>query len=128
MIDATSSRTVTVSQRPNRFRSGTVTAPLAQHGRDPQGEQPVESDGEEQQEAVDRLLPELVDLEDHQRRSDAAQQQRAQRSAVDAARAAEDGDAAYDDGGHDRELLAGTDVRVERAVARGVEHAGQPGE
>src|SRR5689334_24926506 len=65
-IEATRSRTVTVSQRPNRFRSGTVTAPLAQHGRDPQGEQPVESDGDEQQEAVDRLLPELVDLEDHQ--------------------------------------------------------------
>src|SRR3954453_20485712 len=128
--------TVSVSQRPRRARqsigsataappsttvvrasptrsAGMTSTPLAQDGGNAQGEQPVEADGDEQQEAVDRLLPELVDLQDHQRRSDAAQQQRAERRAVEAARAAEDGDAADDDRGHHGELLAGADVGVE---------------
>src|SRR3954463_7098753 len=99
--------TVSVSQRPRRARrsAGMASTPLTQDGGYAQGEQPVEADGDEQQEAVDRLLPELVDLQDHQRRADAAQQQGAQRGAVDAAGAAEDGHAADDDGGHDGELL-----------------------
>src|SRR3954470_20117977 len=81
----------TTSVRASRTRSaGMASTPLAQDGGDAQGEQPVESDGEQQQEAVDRLLPELVDLQDHQRGADAAQQQRAEGGAVDGPRAAED--------------------------------------
>src|SRR3954447_17393725 len=143
--------TVRVSQRPRRARqsigpatgappsttvvrasstrsAGMASTPLAQDGGYAQREQPVESDRDEQQEAVDRLLPELVDLEDHQRGADAGQQQRAQRRAVDAARAAEDGHAAYDDGRHHDELLAGAGVGVQRAEAGGVDDAGQAGE
>src|SRR3954452_1156802 len=104
------------------------SAPLLQHGGHTQREQPVEADRDEQQEAVDRLLPELVDLEHDERRPDAGEQQRAERGAVDAARAAEDRHAADDDGRDDGELLDGAGVRVERAEARGVEDAGQPGE
>src|SRR4051794_8675211 len=104
------------------------STPLPKQGGHAQREQPVESDGDEQEEAVDRLLPELVGLEHDERRPDAGEQQRAERGAVDAARAAEDRHAADDDGRDDGELLAGAGVRVERAEARGVEDAGQPGE
>src|SRR4051794_36592018 len=104
------------------------SAPLGQQGGHAQREQPVESDGDEQQEAVDRLLPELVDLQHDERRPDAGQEQGAERRAVDAARAAEDRHAADHDGGHDRELLPGAGVGVDRAEARGVQHAREAGE
>ena len=94
-----SRKTVTVSQRAERatrrFSHGRVlllrsyARPIARRSaaagraRSPQ-----------QQRAVDRLLPERVDLQHHQRGADRGQQQRAERRAVDRARAAEDRDAA----------------------------------
>src|SRR3954454_10566071 len=104
------------------------STPLPKQGGHAQREQPVESDGDEQQEAVDRLLPELVDLQHDERRPDAGQEQGAERRAVDAARAAEDRHAADHDGGDDRELLPGAGVGVDRAEPRGVQHAREAGE
>ena len=81
------------------------------------GEEGVEADREQQQRAVDGLLPEGVDLQHHQRAADGGEQQRAERGAVDGARAAEDRDAADDHGGDGGELDAVAGGGVERAVA-----------
>src|SRR3954447_18561118 len=127
MIVATSRTTVRVSQRPRRWRSsaGTAHAPPPQRVLDAQAQQAVGGDGAQQQRAVDRLVPERVDLQDRQGRGDGPQQQRAQDRAVHAARPAEDGHAADDDRGDDLQLEAGPGRRVDRAEARGVQDAGQ---
>src|SRR5689334_11929207 len=57
--------------------SADMGASLLQTGRDPDGDQPVRADREQDQAADDRLLPELVDLEDGERTADRCQQQRA---------------------------------------------------
>ena len=67
-------------------------------------------------------------LQDDQRRRDRAEQQRAERRAVDAAGAAEDRHAADDRGGDHRQLVARAGRRVDRAEARGEQHAAEPGE
>src|SRR3954465_2160276 len=74
--------------------AGTAGAPSPEGGVDAQADEPIESDGDEQQRADGRLLPEGLDLQDDQRGRDGAEQQRAQRRSVDASRAAEDGDVA----------------------------------
>src|SRR3954468_7017079 len=108
MIEAISRKTVTVSQRARRCSenlgllvstvtllvSDTVRGPLSQFAGQSPRQEGVEADREQQQRAVDRLLPERVDLQDHERRADRPQQQRAERRAVDRSGAAEDRDAA----------------------------------
>ena len=92
------------------------------------GDEAVEGDGQQQQGADRGLLPERVDLEHDQRRGDRAEQQRAQRGAVDAADAAEDRHAA-DDGGRDHgQLVADAGGRVDRAEAGGEQHAAEAGQ
>src|SRR5262245_5163058 len=76
----------------------------------------VEGDGDQQQEAPDRLVPERGDAQHVQRRADRGQQQRAQPGADDAAAAAEDRDAADHDGGDDLQLVAGAGGGVDGAV------------
>src|SRR4051794_28430501 len=130
MIAATSRKTVRVSQRPRRARrsAGAAGAPSLQQVGDAQGEQAVDGDRGEQQRPDDGLLPEAVDAQDGERRADAREQQRAERGAVDRARAAEDRHAADDHGGDDGQLLPGARGGVDGAEARRVQRAGQPGE
>src|ERR1700761_5676391 len=79
----------------------------------------VEGDGEQQQEAPDRLVPERGDAEHVQRGADRGQEQCAERGTGDAAAAAEDRDAADHDGRHDLQFVAGARGRVDRAVLGG---------
>src|SRR4051794_25320517 len=89
MIVTTSRKTVNVSQRRScptfpRSSADTAGAPSPQRVLDAQAQEAIEGDGAEQQRAVDRHVPERVDLQDRQRRGDRPQQQRAQDGAVDA--------------------------------------------
>src|SRR4029079_934403 len=97
--------------------AGTASAPSAEGGLDAEREKPVDGDGDQQQRADGRLLPERLDLEDDQRGRDGAQQQGAQGRAVDASGTAEDGDAPDDGGRDDGQLVAGAGRRVDGAEA-----------
>src|SRR5687767_13222707 len=109
MTAISSRKTVTVSQRPRRLRSNALssarttspstlvltsdtvrTPPLAQFAGQSHRQVGVEADGRQQEGALDGLVPERVDLQDHERRADRGQQQRAQCGAPDRAGAAED--------------------------------------
>src|SRR4051794_2145382 len=117
-----------------RVRAGAVAsactarAPPSQGGFDAQAEEAVERDREQQQGADRGLLPERLDAQDDQRGGDRAEQQRAERGAVDAAGAAEDRDAADHRAGDHGQLVAGAGRRVDRREARGEERAAEPGE
>src|ERR1700761_6067295 len=88
----------------------------------------VEGDGEQQQEAPDRLVPERGDAEHVQRGADRGQEQCAEGGAGDAATAAEDRDAADHDGRHDLQFVAGARGRVDRAVLGAPQDAGDAGD
>src|SRR6185312_15576176 len=89
---------------------------------------PIEHDGSDDQDADDRLLPEVLDAENRQRAVDREQQDRTDRGTVDRAAATEDGDTS-DDGGTDRlQFESGSGLRVRGAVARGEQDARESGE
>src|SRR6266540_6330559 len=103
----------------------TSHAPAAQGRLDAHREQPVERDGDQQQGADGRLLPERRDSQDDERGGDRREQQGAEGGAVHGADAAEDRHTADDGGGDDRQLVADPGGRVDRAEARSEEHAAQ---
>src|SRR5215207_5113687 len=106
----------------------TACAPSPEGGLDAEADETIERDREQQQRADGGLLPERLDPEDDQRGRDGAQQQRSQRCAVDAARAAEDRDAADDRSGDHRQLIADARSRVHGAEPRREKHAAEPGQ
>src|SRR4051795_6030186 len=106
----------------------TARAPPAQGGLDAEPEEAVERDRDEQQRADRGLLPERLDAQDDQRRRDGAEQQGAERGAIDAAGAAEDCDAADHRGGDHGQLVARASGRIDGCEARREERAAEPGE
>src|SRR5215471_5992339 len=135
---ATTSRPRAVSQRSeawaavlrrrvNRSRSNAGT-PSSQRSLQPQGDDPVQCDGHQQQEAGDGLQPQLRDAQHVQRRVDAAQQQGADGRTHCAAAAAEDGHPANHHRGDHGQLVAGPGGGVDGLVLRGPQHTGQAGD
>src|SRR5947209_17680745 len=102
--------------------------PLLQHPGDEQGHGPVDGDGEDEQEADDRVLPDGADPERREGAADRGEQQRAQGGAVDAAGTTGEGDASDDDGADDGQLESGAGAAVDVAEPRQVEDPGQAGQ
>src|SRR6516225_5347170 len=90
--------------------------PAPQRAGEALGDCLVEGDGDDEQEAPDRLVPERRDAEHVERRADHG------------AAAAEDRDAADHDGRHDLQLVAGARARLDGPVLRGPQHAGDAGD
>src|SRR5689334_3757876 len=117
-----------LSSREYRFPRSDMGVPLLQCLGDPDRDQPVGADGQQDERADDRLLPELVDVEHGQGAADDRQQERAEARAPDRAAAAEHGDPADDGRGDHVQLVAGAGGRVDRAEAGGEQDTGEPGE
>ena len=96
-------------------RSATGAPSRAQGRRHAHRDQAVEGDRADEQRARDGLAPEGRHVHDDERAVDRVQEQRAERGAENGAAAAEDRDAADDDGGDDLELVADAGDRVDRA-------------
>src|SRR5205807_10672485 len=93
MITTTSARPV--SQRSSgRSRSLMARSSHSQRGGEPDRDEPVQGDGQQQQETKDRLVPERRDAEHVEGGADRVQQQRAQRRPHRATAPAEDRDPA----------------------------------
>src|SRR5438876_4440886 len=93
MITTTSASPV--SQRNHgRIRSLMAGSPHTQRGGEPDRDKPVQGDGQQQEEAKDRLIPERRDAEHVERGADRVEQQGAQRRSHRAAAPAEDRDPA----------------------------------
>src|SRR5436309_12175565 len=97
MITTTSARPV--SQRSSgpihaRIRSLMARSSHPQRGGEPDRDEPVQGDGQQQQETKDRLVPERRDAEYVERGADRVEQQRAQSRSHRAAAPAEDRDPA----------------------------------
>src|SRR5690606_7530405 len=119
----------TVSQRTARVRaSGMAGVPLLQGGRHAQRDDPVDGDGEDQQDAVDGEHPHRADAERGQHAVDGGQQQGAEGGAVDAAGAAGEDHPADDDGADDGEFVAAAGAGVDVAEPGQVEGAREAGE
>src|SRR4051794_29229507 len=100
----------TVSQRTARARAESAMAgvPLLQGGGHAQRDDPVDRDGEDEQDAVDGEHPDRADAEGGQHTVDGGQQQGAESRAVDAAGAAGEDDTADHDRADDGEFVAGS--------------------
>src|SRR4051812_2279298 len=119
----------TVSQRIARVReSGMAGVPLLQGQGHAQRDDPVDRDGEDEQDAVDGEHPHRADAEGGQHTVDGGQQQGAESRAVDAAGAAGEDDTADHDRADDGEFVAGSGARVDVAEPGQVQGAGETGE
>src|SRR5215813_6552746 len=98
MITTTSARPVSQRRAPLSRAGSSAARSLSfmarpshsQRGREPDRDEPVQGDGQQQQQAPDRLVPERRDAQHVQRGADRVEQQRAQRRAHRAAAPAED--------------------------------------
>src|SRR5919108_5346276 len=72
------------------WRSFMARPSHSQRGGEPDRDEPVQGDGQQQQETPDRLVPERRDAEHVERGADRVEQQRAQRRSHRAAAPAED--------------------------------------
>src|SRR5689334_18477697 len=100
----------------------------SQRGGKPDRDEPVQGDGQEQEEAKDRLIPERRDAEYVERGADRVEQQGTQRRSYRAAAPAEDRDPADHHRGDHLKLVAGSRGRVDRAVLSRPQHPGHPGD
>src|SRR5580704_8678529 len=111
------------------FGSGSnAGTPSPQCGHEAHRDDPVERDGQQEEEAGDGLQPELRESQHVQRRVDAGQQQRADGRTDRAPAPAEDGHPAHHHRGDNGQLVAGPRRRVDRLVLRGPQHPGHPGD
>src|SRR4051812_37346650 len=95
-------------QRTARARAESAMAgvPLLQCGRHAQGDDPVDGDGEDEQDAVDGQHPHRADTEGGQHAVDGGEEQGAEGGPVDAAGAAGEDDATDHDRADDGEFVA----------------------
>src|SRR5665213_117957 len=109
---------------PSRDRSGQkgTTPPSVP----PLSDQDVERDSEDEDETVDRFMPEGSNVEHDQNVGEQAEEEDADEDAEDRSLAAGEAAAAEHAGCDDRHLDAGAGARHRRAEAGRVEDAGQP--
>src|ERR1700722_12251084 len=109
------------------FGSGSnAGTPSPQCGHEAHRDDPVERDGQQEEETGDGLEPELRESQHVQRGVDAAEQERADGGTHRTATPAEDGHPAHHHRGDDCQLVAGPCGGVDGLVLRGPQHARYP--
>src|SRR3954452_17074783 len=112
---STASRMMMVSQLASLRLISNMGISLPQTAGDAYGDDAVGADGQQDQRPVDRLLPELVDVQHREGAADDRQQQRAEPRAPHRAAAAEHRAPAAPARGHHVQLVPGPGRRVHRA-------------